>query len=255
MRKSLLTGILCFALLFANIYACGGGMKTIGDSKKAVATEVTEDDRTYEGEEKYETKKADAESQKEEGSSDGWSLILVNAQNPIPKSWSVSLKTLDNGQSIDERCYPDLQNMLDDCRACGLSPLICSSYRTWEKQESLFLDQVDKFRSLGYSQAEAEREAAKYNAVPGKSEHQLGLAVDIVDRSNQNLDGSQENTEVQKWLMKNSWKYGFILRYPEGKSDITGIIYEPWHYRYVGKRAAKDIYKRQICLEEYLSQD
>ena len=145
--------------------------------------------------------------------------------------------------------------MLDDCRACGLSPLICSSYRTWEKQESLFLDQVDKFRSLGYSQAEAEREAAKYNAMPGKSEHQLGLAVDIVDRSNQNLDESQENTEVQKWLMKNSWKYGFILRYPEGKSDITGIIYEPWHYRYVGKRAAKDIYKRQICLEEYLSQD
>ena len=101
MRKSLLTGILCFALLFANIYACGGGMKTTGDSKKAVATEVTEDDRTYEGEEKYETKKADAESQKEEGSSDGWSLILVNAQNPIPKSWSVSLKTLDNGQAID----------------------------------------------------------------------------------------------------------------------------------------------------------
>ena len=93
MRKSLLTGILCFALLFANIYACGGGMKTTGDSKKAVATEVTEDDRTYEGEEKYETKKADAESQKEEGSSDGWSLILVNAQNPIPKSWSVSLIT------------------------------------------------------------------------------------------------------------------------------------------------------------------
>lgn len=255
MRKSLLTGILCFALLFANIYACSGRTKPIGAGEKTVATEVTEDDRTYEGEEKYETKKADAESQKEEGSSDGWSLILVNAQNPIPKSWSVSLKTLDNGQSIDERCYSDLQNMMDDCRACGLSPLICSSYRTWGKQESLFLDQVDKFRSLGYSQAEAEREAAKYNAVPGKSEHQLGLAVDIVDRGNQNLDESQENTEVQKWLMKNSWKYGFILRYPEGKSDITGIIYEPWHYRYVGKRAAKDIYKRQICLEEYLSQD
>lgn len=255
MRKNMLAGILFLIILFANIYACGEKTEYTDVGGKNVYTEKTGDSRTHEVEVNYETKKADAGFLKEEEQSDGWSLILVNAQNPIPKSWSVSLKKLDNGQSIDERCYPDLQNMLDDCRACGLSPLICSSYRTWEKQESLFRNQVDKFKCLGYSQAEAEREAAKYNAVPGKSEHQLGLAVDIVDRSNQNLDESQENTEVQKWLMKNSWKYGFILRYPEGKSDITGIIYEPWHYRYVGKKAAKEIYKWQICLEEYLSQD
>ena len=89
-------------------------------------------------------------------------------------------------------------------------------------------------------------------AVPGTSEHQLGLALDIVDRSNQNLDESQEDTAVQQWLMKHSWEYGFILRFPTGKSDVTGIIYEPWHYRYVGKEAAKEIYDRGICLEEYL---
>ena len=89
-------------------------------------------------------------------------------------------------------------------------------------------------------------------AVPGTSEHQLGLAVDIVDRSNQNLDESQEDTAVQQWLMAHSWEYGFILRFPTGKSDITGIIYEPWHYRYVGRDAAKEIYDRGICLEEYL---
>ena len=90
-------------------------------------------------------------------------------------------------------------------------------------------------------------------AVPGTSEHQLGLAVDIVDTANQHLDESQETTDVQKWLLQNSWKYGFILRYPSDKSDITGIIYEPWHYRYVGKDAAKAIYEEGICLEEYVA--
>ena len=73
-----------------------------------------------------------------------------------------------------------------------------------------------------------------------------------MDRSNQNLDESQEDTAVQQWLMKHSWEYGFILRFPTGKSDVTGIIYEPWHYRYVGRDAAKEIYDQGICLEEYL---
>ena len=89
-------------------------------------------------------------------------------------------------------------------------------------------------------------------AVPGTSEHQLGLALDIVDADNQLLDESQENTAVQKWLMEHSWEYGFILRYPNDKSEITGIIYEPWHYRYVGKEDAEKIHSQGVCLEEYL---
>ena len=105
----------------------------------------------------------------------------------------------------------------------------------------------------GYSQERAEEAAGELVAVPGTSEHQLGLALDIVDVANQVLDERQENTEVQKWLMKNSWKYGFILRYPTDKSDITGISYGPWQYRYVGKEAAKEIYEAGICLEEYLN--
>ena len=104
----------------------------------------------------------------------------------------------------------------------------------------------------GYSEENARTEAGKVVAVPGTSEHQLGLAVDIVDIENQILDEDQEKTAVQKWLMKNSWRYGFILRYPNDKSNITGIIYEPWHYRYVGKEAAKEIYDLDVCLEEYL---
>ena len=183
---------------------------------------------------------------------DAWSLILVNHWNPVPEDYSVTLKQLSGGHAVDERCYPDLQDMLDTCRAEGLSPLICSSYRSYEKQQSLYQNKVSRLTAQGYAREKAEAEAGKTVAVPGTSEHQLGLAVDIVDVENQNLDSSQERTAVQQWLLAHSWEYGFILRYPNDKSEITGIIYEPWHYRYVGKEAAKEIYELGVCLEEYL---
>lgn len=184
---------------------------------------------------------------------DNRTLILVNQWNKIPDNYDVTPKQLINGHAVDERCYPDLQQMMDDCRAAGLSPLICSSYRTKETQQQLFNNKIDSLIAQGYSNENAESEAAKAVAVPGTSEHQLGLAVDIVDIYNQNLDSFQEQTDVQQWLLANSWKYGFILRYPSDKSNITGIEYEPWHYRYVGKDAAREIYEQGICLEEYLN--
>ena len=183
---------------------------------------------------------------------EAWNLILVNPWNPLPENYSFTKKELSNGHAVDERCYPDLQAMMDACRAAGNSPVICSSYRSYEKQQSLYQNKVNRLAAQGYSQEKAREEAAKAVALPGTSEHQLGLAVDIVDIANQNLDSSQENTAVQQWLMEHSWEYGFILRYPNDKSDITGIIYEPWHYRYVGKDAAAEIYQQGLCLEEYL---
>lgn len=188
------------------------------------------------------------------GPEDSWMLTLVNPWNPLPEDYACTLTSLSNGHSVDERCYPDLQAMLDACREAGLSPVICSSYRTREKQEKLFQNKVERLIAQGYSRENAKTEAAKTVALPGTSEHQLGLAVDIVDRSNQNLDRTQETTAVQQWLMAHSWEYGFILRYPDEKSETTGIIYEPWHYRYVGKEAAEEIYRQGVCLEEYLDQ-
>jgi len=182
-----------------------------------------------------------------------WNLILVNPWNSIPPGYEVTLTQLTNGNAVDERCYPDLQEMMDDCRAAGCSPLICSSYRSQEDQEQLYYNEIDTLVEQGYSTVAATADAGKEVAVPGTSEHQLGLAVDIVDANNQNLDSSQEETEVQQWLMQNSWKYGFILRYPTDKKDITGITYEPWHYRYVGKENARYIYENDLCLEEYLA--
>lgn len=185
---------------------------------------------------------------------DDWKLTLVNPRTTLPDSYEIELTKLKNGHSVDERCYPALQEMMDACRAEGLHPVICSSYRTQEKQEQLFQRQVDKLTARGRSEAEARIEAGKVVAVPGTSEHQLGLAVDIVDFANQNLNEGQEDTAVQKWMMENSWRFGFILRYPNNKSAITGIIYEPWHYRYVGVDTARKIYEQGICLEEYLEQ-
>lgn len=181
-------------------------------------------------------------------------LTLVNMSNKIPSDWTVDLVELRNNQAIDRRAYEGLQSMMDDARAEGLDPLICSSYRSQEKQEQLYTNKRNFYLDQGYSNDEATSLAAIWVAYPGTSEHQLGLTVDICSVSNQNLDDSQEDTATQQWLMANCYKYGFILRYPSDKSEITGISYEPWHYRYVGVDAATEIHEKGLCLEEYLEQ-
>ena len=214
--------------------------QAVGAAAAAVAATGREDNRA---EQAHQVKNAQEQE---------WNLLLVNPWNPIPENYEPELTYLRNGQAVDSRCYPELQQMMDDCRAAGFAPLICASYRTMEKQEALFEDKEARLIREGCPETEIEAEAENVVAYPGTSEHQLGLALDIVDVSYQQLDTEQENTPVQQWLMKNSWKYGFILRYPTDKSDITGIIYEPWHYRYVGKEAAAEIYENKLCLEEYL---
>lgn len=185
---------------------------------------------------------------------DDWRFILVNPWYMLPEEYTeVATSSLPNGESVDSRCFSDFVKMLDDCRAAGGEPVVCSSYRPHAKQVTLFEDQVKSLMGSGMSREKAEIEAGTTVAVPGTSEHELGLAADICDYEYQNLDDAQGDTATQKWLMEHSWEYGFILRYPRNKSDITGIIYEPWHYRYVGKEAAEEITKKGLCLEEFLS--
>ena len=188
-----------------------------------------------------------------EGAPLSWQLILVNAHHPLPSSFTPpALTELRNGQAIDARAYEDLQQMMDDARAAGLDPLICSSYRTREQQQELYRAKVQSLLTEGLSQPQAEEQAAIWVARPDCSEHQTGLAVDIVDINYQLLDRGQEDTPVQRWLMAHCHEYGFILRYPTEKSSLTGVGYEPWHYRYVGREAARAIMARGITLEEYL---
>lgn len=176
----------------------------------------------------------------------GWNLILVNRDNYIPADYEVQLTELSNGEKVDSRIYPELQEMFNAARAEGIYPGVREGYRTAEEQQEILEDKIQAYMNEGYSQARAERTAKEWVAIPGTSEHQLGIAVDI------NADKTKcSNDEVYAWLAENAYKYGFILRYPQGKQETTGTGYEPWHYRYVGKEAAQEIYEREICLEEY----
>lgn len=247
----IVTGI-CFCVHYANNY--NDDITTTNNTTENTAQENTEKEKTTEN--ITEDVTADTTQNITTGTFDEqkWNLMLVNPWNKIPSEYadSIELTQLKNGHAVDSRCYPDLQKMLDDCRASGFDPVICSSFRTQKTQESLYDRKIKQFESMGYSTEDAKIEAGRVVAVPGTSEHQLGLAVDIVDSSYKTLDEKQETTPAQKWLMQNSYKYGWILRYPNSKKDITGIIYEPWHYRYVGKEAAEEIYNSGVCLEEYL---
>ena len=182
----------------------------------------------------------------------GVRVVLVNPWNPLPEDLKLDLVQVDETHQIDRECYEALTAMLSDCVAAGHDPELRSAYRTMDYQIMLHENKVNYYLDRGYSEEKARKYAAQVVAAPGTSEHQLGLALDLVDSDYPHLEEAQENTDTQKWLMANSWRYGFILRYPNEKSDITGIIYEPWHYRYVGKEIAKEIYESGLCLEEYL---
>ncbi len=179
-------------------------------------------------------------------------LILVNPWHLLPENYEAELENVEYGHRMDVCAAEHLRDMLADCRGAGYAPLVCSSYRERSKQESLFANDVRRFMYRGYTEEEAIEETARNVAVPGSSEHEAGLAADIVYAGRQVLDESQELNETQQWLIEHCWEYGFILRYPRDKQEITGITYEPWHYRYVGMEAAEEIMSRGICLEEYL---
>ena len=185
-----------------------------------------------------------------------WKMLLVNPWNKLPENYAATLKLkrLANGLQVDERIYDDLNAMLTDCWGAGLHPVVCSAYRPHATQIRLHDNKIARLRYAGYSYEAAVKEAGRWVAVPGTSEHETGMALDIVAYSYQLLNEKQENTAAQKWFMEHCWEYGFILRYPTDKSDVTGIIYEPWHYRYVGRDNAKAVYESGLCLEEYLEQ-
>ena len=180
-------------------------------------------------------------------------LILINRDHPIQEGMTYELVRIEENYFIDERAYYDLMSMLSDAEKAGQAVVVCSAWRSHNLQTELYENKIDEYLSYGYSQKESEELAAFWVALPGTSEHEIGLAVDIVAESYQHLDHEQANTKEQQWLMEHCHEYGFILRYPEDKQDITLIGYEPWHYRYVGKEAAKDIKASGLCLEEYLN--
>lgn len=180
-------------------------------------------------------------------------LILVNKNNPLPESYEVSLKTLPDGvNKAAKDAYQPLCDMLNAGRKEGLAFEICSSYRSVERQKELFYEDLEALIRRGFSYEKAYKEVASETMPPGHSEHSTGLAFDIVSLNYQMLDANQTNTPESQWLQKHCAEYGFILRYPVGKEDITHINFESWHYRYVGIETASYIMENELTLEEYL---
>ncbi len=182
---------------------------------------------------------------------DDWRLILVNKQHSIPEDYEFPLGNITASLQCDERILEDLLAMMQAAKDEGVDLIICSPYRDYNRQTYLFEKKITRYMNAGMSYMDAYKTASVTVTAPNASEHQIGLAIDFYSSTYMSLDEGFEDTEAGKWLAANSYKYGFILRYPEGKEYITGIIYEPWHFRYVGVEAATVITERGITLEEF----
>lgn len=188
----------------------------------------------------------------------GKEVLIVNPWNPVPDGYDPDLVALDRsfskqGSQVSRVCHDALVQMITDCNKECPTVYVISSYRSYDYQAGLFENRIQRFQNEGYSREEAEKLAATVVAKPGTSEHHTGLAVDIIDTRSWDLTEVQETLPGQQWLMENCWRYGFILRYPKGTTDATGIIYEPWHYRYVGVELATELHNAKLTMEEYMA--
>lgn len=180
--------------------------------------------------------------------STGANIIMVNTWYEVPEDYDPELVELPNGKLASAECYDILIKMVDDCTAAGCRPDIIGAHRTIENQRYLFNSILQEYKDKGYGDAYSR--TLKRCAIPGTSEHHLGLAFDIVDKRYPQKYTGENNALV--WLSEHCWEYGFIIRYPDSKTDITGIMYEPWHFRYVGVELAMEMKDSGLCLEEYL---
>ncbi len=188
-------------------------------------------------------------------SGDDWRLVLINKQHSVPEDYEFTLgyiNTMKGTMRCDERIIPDLLKMLQAAKDDGINLQICSPYRDMNRQVYLFQRKINAYMKQGMSYMDAYALTAQAVTVPGASEHQIGLALDIVCDTYSYLNEGFGDTEAGKWLAEHSCEYGFILRYPKGKEYITGIEYEPWHFRYVGREAAMIITSEELTLEEFV---
>ena len=183
---------------------------------------------------------------------DEWKLILVNKQNPIPADYDAELVDIKNGAKIRREIAVPLADMMEAAEEDGIKLTVCSAYRDHEYQERLFDKKIRTYTGKGMSYLDAFRIGSYSVIIPGTSEHELGMALDIVTPGYMVLDDGFAKTAAGKWLKKNCSRFGFILRYPKGKEYITGIVFEPWHFRYVGEEAAEFITENGMTLEEYI---
>ncbi len=244
---------LCLGMVIGTVYA-GNLDKNDREEENEELTDILENGSAQVVKEVSSHGRNEKEQEEElkEELPDDWNLILVNRTHPLPDDFEVELKSIGGGHKIDARAYDDYTAMVQAARKEGVYVYVTSSYRSMDKQISLHEAKIEEGVMMGYSYVAAKERAAEVVAVPGTSEHQAGLALDFVSSEYRRLDEKQENTKGFQWLKEHCYDYGFILRYPNGKTESTGIIYEPWHFRYVGLKAAKEIKASGQTLEEYL---
>lgn len=193
-----------------------------------------------------------------------WALYVIGNNDPLPDDFTVEIKSVSGERTLDKRCADYAILMLNDASDQGVGLYVASAYRSVPYQADNLQNYINKLMAQGYTKEEATKQAHREIALPGCSEHNAGLALDIISNdywvNHSELDESFALLPQYDWLIENSWKYGFILSYPKGKEEITGFIYEPWHYRFVGLEHAKKIYEiyeatgEHITLNEYIDQ-
>lgn len=198
------------------------------------------------------SKEVDSREQKLDVASLPWYLTLVNEDYPMEENYEPTLKKVQGDYQVDARIVKPLKKMIQDAEKEGVNLVVCSAYRSVRRQKQVFNESMQDRLDQGMNYWDAYQDTALSVALPGSSEHSLGLAVDLVSNQYTGLDEEQAKTKEAKWLKKNCHKYGFILRYPSEKTKETGIVYEPWHYRYVGIEDATKIMEQNVTLETYL---
>lgn len=240
--------VLVIVLLGKIFSAIGGGKKDKKDKKPKTEIETpadaTEDPAVVQARQMKEQCSIIYENNKDY-------LILVNESHPLPEDYTFEHHTLNCGLDVDERAYQNLANMLSDLNAQDLHYDIISAYRSRATQQSIIDDHTQRYMAQGMTEEEARNKTLETVQAAGCSEHETGLALDLVPEGKTSLDESLESDPVMQWFAQNSYKYGFILRYPTTKAEITGISYEPWHFRYVGVEAAAFLYNNSLTLEEF----
>ena len=180
-----------------------------------------------------------------------WAMILVNQQSLLPDGFTVLTADFEGGQ-VDARILAICRQMFADAKEDGVTFRLVDAYRSFETQSALYEEKVQDFIAKGNSRENSEVQAATITARPNTSEHQTGLALDIVTPTYTKRNKGFAQTRAFKWLDANAASYGFIMRYPDGNLEFTGVIYEPWHWRFVGVEAAREMKNSGECFEEYL---
>ena len=187
-----------------------------------------------------------------------WNLVLINPAHAIEKELEMTFDEVQ-GYKFDSRIAGRVRELIAAAKEDGYSLAIVSGYRTMDRSRVLYANKIAEYQAMGYDEATARVEAAKWVAPPGTSEHHSGLAMDIVSgdyyTKYSDLVEEFENEPEAVWLRENCARFGFILRFPKDKVEVTGINYEPWHFRYVGEEHAAAIMEQGLCLEEYLGED